>query len=386
MRILIVDDSQTRSQEIRLLLENNLKICNENIDSACNAVEALQLMRESFYGILILDVVLPHRDEPPSARVGLNLLKDVTNRKNLNTPGRILGITSDIKEIDNYRREFENYFFTVIEAHNKNPHWKKRVVDSVEYAVGASLDGSTERGVLCFSVHGIESTGNWQGKLSKELSGHTDNVSFASYYYGAYSFLAFFLPFLRFFTVLMFCRKLHELLQREDNSNKEIVVFAHSFGTYIAVKGIERYIKKFGNINLKTIVLAGSVLKSNHSFKNIVNNTSCRVVNDAGYKDFPLVLSQLLVPFTGMAGRVGFFGFKDDKFTNRFFDGGHSLYFESDDFIKRYWLPILYDHRITGVDQRRSNHLRQFCDTLIRHLGNFKELAYFMILLWLIFN
>ena len=47
-----------------------------------------------------------------------------------------------------------------------------------------------------------------------------------------------------------------------------------------------------------------------------------------------------------MAGRLGFNGLTSSRFQNRFFTGGHSLYFlqdgaPSDAFMERYWVPVL---------------------------------------------
>jgi hypothetical protein len=47
-----------------------------------------------------------------------------------------------------------------------------------------------------------------------------------------------------------------------------------------------------------------------------------------GLDDKILFLSEALVPNTGMAGRIGFYGLNNNRFVNRYFKGGHSHYFE----------------------------------------------------------
>lgn len=387
MKILVVDDDELRLKSIQTLLNDELKIALESVVICTNAQKAKTLMRSEYFNILILDVMLPKRDETPSAQVGLDLLDEITRRSNINTPGRIFGITANKDDIELYRDRFEKYFFTVVEAGKKNKLWKRKVVDSINYALSSDISKTnSEKPVLCLSIHGIETRGEWQSKLKKAVRTHTNSVDFETYSYGFYSFIAFFLPFIRYFAVLVFERKLSVLMNKPENKNKELIIFAHSFGTYIAVYGIQKYFKKNKKIPLKRLVLAGSVLKSNYDFSKILEVTGCSIINDTGDRDIPLLISNLLVPFTGMAGRTGFFGFNNNKFVNRYFHGGHSHYFENDDFIQQYWLPLLSDSTVESVDKRIDCKFNQFIEASIRHLGHFKEFLYFILIAYFIFN
>jgi hypothetical protein len=64
------------------------------------------------------------------------------------------------------------------------------------------------------------------------------------------------------------------------------------------------------------------------------------VINDCGTRDSILLLSQM-IPFTGMAGRVGFRGALGIRLRNRFFAFGHSDYFVQPGFMERWWIPLL---------------------------------------------
>lgn len=71
-----------------------------------------------------------------------------------------------------------------------------------------------------------------------------------------------------------------------------------------------------------------------------------RVVNECGIYDKILILNQLVVLFTGMAGRVGFSGMTGRNFRNRFFRFGHSGYFRDksgsdSSHMREYWVPLL---------------------------------------------
>ena len=110
-----------------------------------------------------------------------------------------------------------------------------------------------------------------------------------------------------------------------------------------ALKGIARQERP----KIHTIIFSGSVLKSTFSWQELTPAFAKRVVNDCGTKDWVLVLNQLLVLFTGMAGRAGFTGIPESNtFRNRFFDFGHGGYFKtrdgpSDEFMRDKWVPLI---------------------------------------------
>ncbi|NKJ92819.1 hypothetical protein GFM14_14630 [Rhizobium leguminosarum bv. viciae] len=107
------------------------------------------------------------------------------------------------------------------------------------------------------------------------------------------------------------------------------------------------------------IILAGSVLRPNFNWPKFLLKLPCRrVINDCGVNDNVLLLSQFGVLLTGMAGRVGFYGFTGNDIVNRFFVGGHGHYFASSRhdqncFMRTYWLPSIVSGALPHlVDQR----------------------------------
>ena len=103
---------------------------------------------------------------------------------------------------------------------------------------------------------------------------------------------------------------------------------------------------------IHTVILAGSVLRSGFPWRELLNRgTVSRVINEYGTKDFVLVLNQLLVPFTGVAGILGFRGISSDRFRNNWYRLGHSGYFrnrgrDTDEFMLNRWVPLLTSGRI----------------------------------------
>ena len=369
MKFIIVDDNKKRALQIRDVIASEVNFSSCDIFE--NTTSARAAMRRTTYDFLILDVVLPKLDETPSSKNGLDLLRIITTNTKLSKPRKIIGITAHIDDISDFRDEFQKCCFSIIEASNSNRLWKKLIIDAVKYDLSSSISKiKNEKNIICVSVHGIRTNGDWQQSLDKLIDDHIGNVDNHIFKYGYFNAILFFLPFCRRHVINKFVRDLSDLVNLHPE--KEIYLFAHSFGTYIAVKGIEKTIKNMDEIKLNKLVLSGSVLKSSHNFQSILTKTKVTIINDCGDNDNVLLLSEALVPNTGMAGRVGFYGLNNERFVNRYFKGGHSHYFENEKFMEKYWLPIFSDSTdLKIVDERDKDEISFVFKSLVGNVASF---------------
>jgi hypothetical protein len=209
------------------------------------------------------------------------------------------------------------------------------------------------------TVHGIRTFGQWQERLKALVRSADEKIIVANYSYGYFSVIAFIIPMFRWLAVRSFRQNLRRLIRKHPNARFSFV--AHSFGTHLvayALRGMRR--EELPEIDV--VLVSASVLKSTFDWEPMMQAGDDprgvrRVINDCGLNDSVLVLSQAVVLFTGMAGRVGFYGFSGLNVSNRFFPGGHSHYFEPastdrDSFMSRYWLPVLArgDEPESGVE------------------------------------
>ncbi|WP_073970219.1 response regulator [Serratia ficaria] len=379
MKVLIVDDNKTRQGEIKDLLSTNFGLTDNEIYCAENTQTAKGLLRTVCFDFLILDVVLPKRDESPRAKFGLQLLNDIKNRPAIKKPGKIVGITAHFDDIEIFRKEFDEHCEVLIEASIRNKAWKGSLIKAVEFESTRRVSSYTSgKDILCITVHGIRTYGAWQERLKKVVESKVDTIEFQSYKYGYFTVISFFVPFLRRVKLKHFAEQLKDIRDRSPEK-KEFMFFSHSFGTYIVVKALNDFLlKKNEDFNVGLIVLAGTVLPSAFDFKLILDKTNARIVNDCGSDDRILFLSKALVPNTGMAGRVGFYGLNNNRFVNRFFRGGHSHYFESDNFMEKHWLPLIGNpSSIEIVDNRNKESVSNVVvEKSISLLGKFKEIIY----------
>jgi len=220
---------------------------------------------------------------------------------------------------------------------------------------------------LVITVHGIQTYGHWQERLETLLKRREPNITVYNYKYGYFSLAAFLVPFLRWIVTRRFRIALLQTVRATSWDRIDIV--AHSFGTHIVGWGLYG-IPEGQRPQINTIIFSGSVLKPEFPWLDLRQTCVHRVVNECGNLDLALLGSQIVVLFTGMAGRVGFGGMTDENFRNRFFNFRHSDYFynsgrPSDSFIRRYWVPLLTrDTPIPPFDCRLPltvfNHVTNF--------------------------
>ena len=379
MKVLIVDDDCSRADEIKQLIITEISSDLHEVTIAHSCDEAKTILRQSYFDVLFLDVILPKRHlESPHYKNGLGLLDEINRRKCFNRPERIIGITANIDDIERYREKFSNYCFAVIEASPTNCGWQSALVNAIEYSIESGQNRKEQPDSIVITIHGIRTYGQWQERFKTLACAEYGNLEFYTYKYGYFTIPLFFMPWAREWEERKFTACLKKLI--EENPNKPIKLFSHSFGAYLSVRAIERLAKSGFHVPLDLLVLSGSVLKSNYDWGPISGLTSAKVVNDCGSSDYVLWLSEAFIPRTGMAGRVGFSGFNNRKFVNRYHTGGHSLYFKGESFFNEHWLPLLCPENETeALDCRESSVLVDgILQRLVIFCGKIKELTYIL--------
>lgn len=357
MKVLIIDDDKTRRDRLKSYIDDQNIDEIEYITLVESVDESKGYLRAIYYDVLVLDVVLPKRiPGAASSQNGLRLLDQITRSPFLKKPGIIIGITAHLEDIENYRQEFEKKCSVVIEAASNQDKWKKRIVDLLRY----NLDSKISRSVQEFqtsivTVHGIQTFGGWQNRLKLLVNAKSDEISFSNYKYGYFSALSFLVPFLRKREVSRLAARLK--LFFAETKSKKVVVFCHSFGTYLVANAIKEIMSETLKVDQLTLVLSGSVLQSRYRFDYLREHPNSNVINECGDRDLPVCGSCAFVLGVGMAGRVGFHGMNDLRLINRFHLGGHSLYFNGDEFMSQHWLPIVFDEgsRVKDVDCRNPS-------------------------------
>jgi pimeloyl-ACP methyl ester carboxylesterase len=171
-----------------------------------------------------------------------------------------------------------------------------------------------------------------------------------------FSMLAFWFPPTRWLQERRFARELREIVNKLAPERLDLV--GHSFGTYLVGWALRRL---RADIEVHTVVLAGSVLRPSFYWADLLSRSVRRVINDCGARDTVLLASQFLVPLTGMAGRTGFVSMTGHNFSNRYSLFGHGGYFydasgkPSDRYMIDQWVPLIIgENPVPQFDMRGS--------------------------------
>lgn len=383
MRILIVDDDEMRGIGLKQYLSKSSSIPTDNIYLASCLNDARNLLRNIYFDVLVLDVVLPKRNDKklPNHLVGIGLLNELNRKSFLKKPEKIIGITAHIDDLLKFRKEFENSCNIVVEAPPNSDVWKEKIANSLSYTgVSKTSRAVTVSKTAVLTVHGIRTFGQWQSRLRHLIEERTDAISFHTYKFGYFSSLLFLVPWFRKSQVISLKNKIEPIIK--DKNLDRVYIFCHSFGTYLVAKSLESIFVDEKISTKITLAMCGSVLNPDFDWHKIDDGNSLKVINECGDKDYVLWLSSAFVLGVGMAGKVGFYGFNNDFVMNRFFQGGHGLYFSGDEFMLKYWLPLFDEIPIISeVDHRENTSvLIRSCENAVTFLTALKPWFHFIIL------
>lgn len=389
MRIVIVDDSDRRVGIIKAELRSHASSSAFQVVRCSSADEGRRALL-SACDLLILDLVLPKKlNTVAQAEVGLALLEEVCNPEGRYIrPRLIVGLTADTPGLGHYQVRFAKHASIVLDGDLKKLDWLAALMQQI-----ASLAASERklqqqaRDRVLISVHGIRTNGTWQQLLSERIGAYSRSYESIEIKYGFVDILSFCVPQARKRVVRRMAAECQGYLQ--DHADKDVYVVAHSFGTmivYEALKGVDESRKK-----IKGIIFSGSPLPHNCSLDHVVSRSE-RTVNDCGIWDVVLVFARLLVLGLGDAGRIGFTRANSDSFINRYFRGGHSVYFGKSRngkyFFERYWFDFLVlDTSPRRVDYRGSYPGRDLVHLLLGAATRIKPLLYLAaggFLFWLL--
>ncbi|MBY4598677.1 hypothetical protein [Ottowia caeni] len=202
------------------------------------------------------------------------------------------------------------------------------------YASG-QLELSVERLIIVALIHGIRTAAGWQEKARDALAVE-GKVVVAPIGYGYQDVFRFLGPF-RKKAIAKVEYELRDLQRLHKDS--DLVVMAHSFGTYI----VSKILQDAPDIRIKRLLLCGSIIPTAYRWDLLpheFNKQHC--VNEVGTRDIWPVIAR--VASFGY-GESGSFGFKTSRVSDRFFDYGHSDFFTEDHF-KNFWRPFILNGQV----------------------------------------
>lgn len=380
MRIVIVDDSIARV-EIMVAALSNSRFADFLEIVTCDSADRARLALNTRCDLLVLDVLIPKKSfGTPQAKHSVDLLAEVCNpRGKYIRPRLIIGLTADIKELQGHQEKFAKEAAIVLRGQLSDIGWIDSLLGQIESLwESARKTLCQEKDRMLISVHGIRTYGPWQTDLRSEILQYSRSVECVEIKFGFLNVFAFAVPYFRKKVVERAANRLR--INLRNGEDRDIYIVAHSFGTLVVSEALknQRYSRP-----LKAVILCGSPLEHDENIDHIVSSAET-VVNECGTRDFILVLARLLLWGLGDAGRVGFERENSDQFYNRYFRGGHSLYFKKtkggSTFYEKFWLKFLAkDEKPERIDERQGYLGEDVADLLLKTMTFLKPILYLLL-------
>lgn len=340
LKILVVDDSLPRTNHMKRYFDSSSYSGLIQVHY-CDSADKARMQMLEIYDLLILDVVIPKKNgQTASAKNSSELLKDVCEvDSEYLRPNMIVGLTANINELGVYRQVFMENATIVLDGSLNKVDWLDTISYQIESLLGRAQKEERVQDKALITIHGIRTNGKWQQELVEEVKKYSRSFNFIEVKYGFFDLISFVLPWSR-------ARKIREVAAElvrviEGSKEAEVNIVAHSFGTLIVAEAFKS-LPESSKVN--NVILCGSPMCHGESIDHIVSRSE-RTVNECGVADFVLLIARLFAVGLGDAGRIGFAKANTSKFVNRYYKGGHGLYFgeveTGDLFVKKHWLPIL---------------------------------------------
>lgn len=138
MKILVVEDTQAKLKKIIKAL-TDIGVVRDDIDTAGCSYSARQHLRVGVYDLLLLDVLIPFRQEgDPDSQVCIDLIDDICAGGDYFLPKQIVGLTAYDEGLVDAFEAFNGRLWNVIKVEDTDSSWVDRVKNCVNYLRSAS--------------------------------------------------------------------------------------------------------------------------------------------------------------------------------------------------------------------------------------------------------
>ncbi|MCM1141161.1 MAG: hypothetical protein NC453_21555 [Muribaculum sp.] len=136
--ILIMDDSEHKTTAIKNLLIDECGLSKESIDTASTINEGRTRLRNSYYDLLILDLVMPNlTGEEADHEAAPKFIDEIYEGHGFKLPNQIIGFTAYDEEYENLKLRFEEKLWSIIKYSQGEINWKNRIRSKVNHLLNS---------------------------------------------------------------------------------------------------------------------------------------------------------------------------------------------------------------------------------------------------------
>ena len=136
IRILIVDDSPAKQEQIKKTIIESTELNSEDLTCIGNVNDAKKELYESVFDLMILDLVLPLAEGTEcKAENGVGLLKNIEVNPSIKRPIHILGLTGFRDQIDTHKTSFSDKLWNLIHYESDSALWRDRLTSMLYHLI-----------------------------------------------------------------------------------------------------------------------------------------------------------------------------------------------------------------------------------------------------------
>ncbi|ABR65068.1 response regulator [Sinorhizobium medicae] len=139
MKVLIVEDDNQKYNRVHAVLEQ-AGVAGSDITHVIAAAPAYELLRQTLFDLMLLDVNIPRRlgDRKPQRGGGLELLKDLGRESDLRRPTYIVGLTAYEDVVAEFGSAFEDQLWSLVHYKESSDQWIAQLLVKVNYIQAAN--------------------------------------------------------------------------------------------------------------------------------------------------------------------------------------------------------------------------------------------------------
>lgn len=136
IKVLVVDDLQTKRERIVKAILDNHDILEKNIVQAKCVNEAKKILYQEYFDLMILDLVLPIEDEGESnAKNATGLLNNIEINPSIHPPIHIVGISGYKDQVEEHHQDFSKKLWNLIDYEENSSTWEDQLQSIIFHLV-----------------------------------------------------------------------------------------------------------------------------------------------------------------------------------------------------------------------------------------------------------
>jgi len=136
IRILIVDDLQSKREKIFNTILDNHDILEKDIVQAKCVKEAKKILYQGYFDLMILDLVLPIEETgESSAKNATGFLNDIEINPSIHPPIHIVGISGYKDQVEEHHQDFSKKLWNLIDYEENSSNWEDQLKSIIFHLV-----------------------------------------------------------------------------------------------------------------------------------------------------------------------------------------------------------------------------------------------------------